>query len=172
MMNPHREGIIITPNTHIAVCSELFTHSCSYKTHSKPMRQAATLMIYTLIIHTCFNTGCPCISEPVEKLGFFILLFYCFFSATLTAYGDSQARVRIRAVAASLRHSHSNTGSDIQAASMTYTIAHGNTRSKMPQILLRHNRNSIIMHFKKWFNADAVTFRMDRQWEFPSWLSG
>ena len=43
------------------------------------------------------------------------------------AHGSSQARDPIRAVAASLHQSHSNCG--IQAASATYTTAHGNARS-------------------------------------------
>ena len=38
----------------------------------------------------------------------FIFLFFCLFMAGLVAYGGSQARDLIGAVAASLRHSHSN----------------------------------------------------------------
>ena len=45
--------------------------------------------------------------------------------ATPKVYGGSQARGQIRAVAASLHHSHSR----IRAASATYITAHGNTRS-------------------------------------------
>ena len=51
------------------------------------------------------------------------LLF--FLRATPVAYGVSQARGWIRAVAASLHHSHSR----IQAESLTYTTAHGSTGS-------------------------------------------
>ena len=44
------------------------------------------------------------------------ILFHCFifllFRATSTAYGSSQARGRIGAIAASLYHSHSNAGSE------------------------------------------------------------
>ena len=42
----------------------------------------------------------------------FVCLFVCFgfFRATLTAYGSSQARGGIRAAAAGLHHSYSNTG--------------------------------------------------------------
>ena len=53
---------------------------------------------------------------------FFFCLFVFFFvfsRAAPTAYGGSQARSRIRAVAASLHHSHSNAGS--RAPSVTYT---------------------------------------------------
>jgi len=44
---------------------------------------------------------------------FFVCLFlFLLFRATPAAYGSSQARGRIRAAAPSLRHSHSNTGSE------------------------------------------------------------
>ena len=39
---------------------------------------------------------------------------FCLFRAAPMAYGSSQARGQIRAVAAGLRHSHSNTGSEPQ----------------------------------------------------------
>ena len=41
---------------------------------------------------------------------FFFFFFY--FRATPAAYGGSQARGRIRAIAAGLHHSHSNMGSE------------------------------------------------------------
>ena len=47
--------------------------------------------------------------EPKLLLFCFVLSF-CPFRATPTAYGDSQARGRIGAIAASLGHSHSNVG--------------------------------------------------------------
>jgi len=69
------------------------------------------------LIGVCFFVFC-----------FFVCLF-CFllFSAIPEAYGGSQARglIVIGATAASHRHSHSQ----IQASSVTYTTAHGNTRS-------------------------------------------
>ena len=43
---------------------------------------------------------------------FLTFSFFAFFRATPVAYGSSQARGRIRAVAASLHHSHSNVGSE------------------------------------------------------------
>ena len=49
--------------------------------------------------------------------------FFFLFRAASAAFGSSQARGRIRAVAAGLHHSR------IQAASMTYTTDHGNARS-------------------------------------------
>ena len=58
-----------------------------------------------------------------ERIRFFFLLF----RAASAADGSSQARSQIRATAASLCHSHSN--SRIWALSATYTIGHGNARS-------------------------------------------
>ena len=52
---------------------------------------------------------------------------FLLFRAAPAAYGGSQARGPIEAVAASLQHSHSNTGSEPQTA--TYTTAHSNSGS-------------------------------------------
>ena len=43
----------------------------------------------------------------------FFNLFFCLFKATPTAHGGSQARGLIRATAAGLHHSHSNSGSEL-----------------------------------------------------------
>ena len=43
---------------------------------------------------------------------FLLFLFFVFSRAAPTAYGGSQAKGLIRAVAAGLRQSHSNTGSE------------------------------------------------------------
>ena len=59
-----------------------------------------------------------------------LLFFFCLFAfsrAAPLAYGGPQARGLIEAVAAGLHQSHSNWG--IWAASVTYTIARGNTGS-------------------------------------------
>ena len=56
-----------------------------------------------------------------------VCLFVWSFRATLAAYGGSQARGRIRAVAAGLHQNHSN--SWIWASSATYTTAHSNAES-------------------------------------------
>ena len=53
-----------------------------------------------LVIHLSWKTG---------KIG---LIFFFFFWTSSTAYGSSQARGRVRNAAASLHHSHSNTGSE------------------------------------------------------------
>ena len=47
-------------------------------------------------------------------LFFFFFLSFCLFRAALEAYGGSQARGLIGAVAASLRHSHSNARSELR----------------------------------------------------------
>ena len=57
-------------------------------------------------------------TNKVQELASGICLF---FRATPMVYGSSQARDPIGAVAASLRHSHSNKGP------MTYATAHGHT---------------------------------------------
>ena len=60
-------------------------------------------------------------------MDFFFSCLSVFSRAAPTAYGGSQARGLIRAVAAGLCQSHSN--GQIQAASVTYTTAHSNTGS-------------------------------------------
>ena len=57
---------------------------------------------------------------------YFLFLFFCLLRATPAAHGGSQARGLIRVAAASHSHSHSHA---IQAASSTYSKAHGNARS-------------------------------------------
>ena len=52
-----------------------------------------------LLLASCWNPFVPIHKEPEL---FFLFLFFCLFSAAPVAYGGSQARGRIRAVAASL----------------------------------------------------------------------
>ena len=72
----------------------------------------------------------------------FYLFIYLLFRATPAAYGSSHTRGQIRAIAASLYHSHGNQGSEphlqptpqpeqcrIQAMCATYTTAHSNAGS-------------------------------------------
>ena len=57
----------------------------------------------------------------------YVCIYFCLSGAAPAAYGGSQARGSIRAVAAGLSHSHSNAIS--MSVTYTYTTAHGNTRS-------------------------------------------
>ena len=56
-------------------------------------------------------------NQPTSKLVYILpslhFLFFCFFRAMLMAYGDSQARGPVGAVAPGLYHSHSNPGSKL-----------------------------------------------------------
>ena len=63
-----------------------------------------------------------------NHLGFVVVVVVVVivFRAEPVAYGGSQARGQMGAVAASLYHSQSNLGSK---PSLTYTTAHGNARS-------------------------------------------
>ena len=66
------------------------------------------------------NMTCGRNNRSEDIFPFFV---FCLLRAAPVAYGGSQARGLIRAVATGLHHSHSN------AASVTYTTAHGNTGS-------------------------------------------
>ena len=64
-------------------------------------------------------------------VNYYLKIFFClfvFFRATPTAYGGSQARGLIGAVATGL-HTPEPQQRRIQAESATYTTAHGNARS-------------------------------------------
>ena len=50
--------------------------------------------------------------EKILLVFFFFFFVLCLFRAALVAYGGSQARGQIGAVADGLRHSHSNMGSE------------------------------------------------------------
>ena len=47
----------------------------------------------------------------ISKMQFYFILLFCLFTAAPAAYGGSQVRARIRAIAAGLQQSCSNTGS-------------------------------------------------------------
>ena len=56
---------------------------------------------------------CTCLMAPATVSEIHHYIFFCLvFRATPMAYGSSQARGRIRATAAGLRHSHSHAGSE------------------------------------------------------------
>ena len=63
----------------------------------------------------------------LENEVFFFFFLLSFFRAAPTAYGGSQAWGLIGAIAAGLHQGHSNARSE--AASVTYTTAHGNAGS-------------------------------------------
>ena len=102
---------------------------------------------------------------------FFLLILFAFFRATPMAYGRSQARGQIRAVAASLQNSHSNMGSklhlhptpqltatlDPQTTSATYNTAHGNAR------FLTHCTRQGIEPASSWILIKFVSTAL--QWE-------
>ena len=80
-------------------------------------RQENTLMLllqYLVLLYYKFYSN------------FFLCSFLSFFYLFRVAYGGSQARGPIRAVAAGLYHSQSNAGSQLSA---TDTTAYGNVRS-------------------------------------------
>ena len=61
---------------------------------------------------------CVCVLEIILCICFYFILFilffvFCLFRATPEAYGDSQARGQIGAIAAGLCHSHRNMGSEL-----------------------------------------------------------
>ena len=66
-------------------------------------------------------------SHSIIRIINLFIIFLNLFRAASAACGSSQARGWIRAVAAGLHHSHSNT--QTRAASTTYTTAHGNAGS-------------------------------------------
>ena len=53
------------------------------------------------------------LGERLKILFFFFFFFFLLFRAALAAYRSSQERGQIRAVAAGLRHSHSNIRSEL-----------------------------------------------------------
>ena len=63
-------------------------------------------------------------NEPLASgfFGFCFSFLFCLSWTASVAYGNSQARGRVRAIAAGLHHSHSH-------ASVTYSAVHGNARS-------------------------------------------
>ena len=56
--------------------------------------------------------GWGCFWKEPYKGGIFLFFFFFFFRAVLAAYGGSQSRGQIGAVAASVHHSHSDAGSE------------------------------------------------------------
>ena len=87
----------------------------------------------------------------------FLLFFFVFSRATPTAYGVSQARGLIGAVATSLHHSHSEAGSE--PCSAAYTTAHSNAG---PWIHWARPGSNLQPHGS---SLDSLT--TEPQWEHP-----
>ena len=69
-----------------------------------------TTQTKTTVFLKSLNKLFPSLQLILEYIFCFCFLFFCFSRGALMAYGGSQSRGQIRAVAASLCHSHSNTG--------------------------------------------------------------
>ena len=67
------------------------------------------------IFSSKFQISCACVYVIMLSFIFllFFPLFFVFFRTAPMAYGGSQARGRIGAVASGLRHRHSNAGSEL-----------------------------------------------------------
>ena len=68
---------------------------------------------FSVLGRSLYLVHCVAGKKMLLLFGFITYLFiiFAYLRAVYTAYGGSQARGRTRAVAASLRHSHSNAGS-------------------------------------------------------------
>ena len=86
-------------------------------------------------------------------LGNSFLFVFCLFRAEPTAYGSSQARDQIRAVAAGLQQHQ------ILAVSVTYTTDRGNCRILNPLSMAR-DRNCVLMDASQIVSTEP-------QWELP-----
>ena len=87
----------------------------------------------------------------------FIYLFWVFFRAASVAYGSSQTRGQIRATAASLHHSHSNSGSE-------HIFDLGGSSQQHHQILnpLREARDQTLILADTMSGSEPT----ETQWEF------
>ena len=86
---------------------------CCYHGEAGKFSWAETFRWFLCLQSRCFpfpprTQGCLCGWTSL----FFFFRSFCLSRATPAAYGGSQARGLIRAVAAGLHHSHSNTGSE------------------------------------------------------------
>ena len=82
--------------------------------------------MYHILIHSSIDGHLGCFHVLAIVIFCLFVFLFSLFRAALMAFGSSQARGLIGAIAASLHHSHSNTGSELSAV---YTTAHGNARS-------------------------------------------
>ena len=85
-------------------------------THSHTHTHILFLIFHHVISQEIEHSSLHCTVEPHCLSILFIIIIIiiiAFFRATPIAYGNSQARGQIRATAASLHHSHGNTGSEL-----------------------------------------------------------
>ena len=108
-----------------------FQNEKSCMDHSKGATWPALATLMTKVSWMSSSPKCPPFSHPHHLLQHeLIYLFILLFRATSTAYGSSQARDLIRAVAAGLCRSHSNARSKPRRQpTLELTTAHHNTRS-------------------------------------------
>ena len=90
-------------------------------------KQLSDLVFYGKMIDLKSYIVITTLQRKKQNKTCFCFCLFAFSRAVSATYGVSQARGLIRAVAAGLCQSHSNTRS--RAASVTYTTAHGNTGS-------------------------------------------
>ena len=86
------------------VCHQIFL-PCTFSTSLPALR-----LLYNHT-HTQKKPKSSLLVQSTWLINFFF--FFCLFKAASVAYGDSQARGLIGAVAAALYHSHSNAGSQL-----------------------------------------------------------
>ena len=108
---PHESEVPTTTKTHGRDCDD-----SGYLGNGKRGEAECQLVLLERIL-----------PEGSGKMMHLFFFFFCLFRATPAAYEGSQARGLIRAVAASLHHSHSHTRSELHLAN--YTTAHGNAGS-------------------------------------------
>ena len=99
------------------------------------------LMAHSFHLKPLENLNCVCGVQGLQKT--FLFLFFCLFKVPPTAYGISQSRSWIGAIAMSLYHSYSNVGSELHlnatahcnAGSLTYRVRPG-METASPRILV------------------------------------
>ena len=91
-------------------CREGGSESCPCSLEKLPHSQNSTVHSYPRNVRHRYVS--LLVSVFWFFFGFFCFFFFCLFRAAPSAYGSSQARGQIRAITASLHHSHSNARSD------------------------------------------------------------
>ena len=108
------------------------------------------VIAWLLLIQWHPSSSSSLMTNCCDSRGRRFILFICLsllFGAAPAAHGSSQARGRIGAIAAGLRHNHSNA----RSVSVTYTTAYGNTRS------LTHWARPGIEPATSWFRVGFIS---------------